>query len=228
MSRLAAIIDVDGTLVDSNYHHALAWQRAFRDQGLVLPVWRLHRHVGMGGDKFVAAVAGEDVEERLGDAVRQRWELLFDEVLDEVEPLAGARELLVELKRRGHEVVLASSAIQKHLDAFLDKLAAREVVDGWTSKSDVEHSKPDPDLVTAAMGHVAAEDALLVGDTPWDAAAAKRAGLRTVCLLTGGYSEPELREAGAIAVYDSPEHLLRRLDETPFSADGAFGTRPER
>ncbi len=133
MEQPAAILDVDGTLVDSNYHHALAWHRAFRQQGLVLPVWRLHRHVGMGGDKFVAAVAGDEVEERLGDALRERWEQLFDELLEEVEPLAGARELIVELKRRDHQVVLASSAIEKHLNVFLDKLGARELVDGWTT-----------------------------------------------------------------------------------------------
>ena len=146
----AAILDVDGTLVDTNYHHALAWFRAFREHGIVLPLWRLHRHVGMGGDKYVSAVAGEDVEERLGDELRERWEALFDDVIDETEPLAGARELIADLKRLGHTVVLASSAVEKHVDAFLDKLAARELADGWTTKDDVEASKPDPDLVRAA------------------------------------------------------------------------------
>src|SRR5215207_8689387 len=118
----AAVVDVDGTLVDTNYHHALAWFRAFRAEGVVLPVWRLHRHVGMGGDKFIAAVAGEDVERRLGDGLREAWERRFDELIEEVEPLAGARELMVGLKRRGHVVVLASSAIEAHLEVFLDKL----------------------------------------------------------------------------------------------------------
>jgi len=212
----AAILDVDGTLVDSNYHHALAWHRAFRQQGLVLPVWRLHRHVGMGGDKFVAAVAGDEVEERLGDALRERWEQLFDELLEEVEPLAGARELIVELKRRDHQVVLASSAIEKHLHAFLDKLDARELVDGWTTKDDVERSKPDPDLIAAALKQLGTTTAVLVGDTPWDVAAARRAGIATVCLRTGGFAQAELREAGAVAVYDSPEDLRRGLDESVF------------
>jgi len=220
VARPAAILDVDGTLVDSNYHHALAWHRAFREQGLVLPVWRLHRHVGMGGDKFVAAVAGDEVEERLGDAVRERWEELFDELLTEVEPLAGARQLIVELKRRGHQVVLASSAIEKHLNVFLDKLGARELVDGWTTKDDVERSKPDPDLVAAALKQLGTSDAVLVGDTPWDIAAARRAGIATICVLTGGFSQAELHEAGSIAVYDSPEELRRNLDESAF-ADGA-------
>jgi HAD superfamily hydrolase (TIGR01509 family) len=213
----AAILDVDGTLVDTNYHHAMAWHRAFRERGLVLPIWRLHRHVGMGGDKFVAAVAGDEAEERLGDAVRERWEELFDQLIDEVEPLAGARELIVELKERGHGVVLASSAIEKHLDAFLDKLDARRLVDGWTTKDDVERSKPDPDLVAAALDDLGTREAVLVGDTPWDVAAARRAGIETICVLTGGFSEGELREAGAAAIYESPDELRRRLDESPLS-----------
>ncbi len=169
MTRPAAILDVDGTLLDTNYHHALAWYRAFRDHGLVLPVWKLHRHVGMGGDKFVAAVSDDETEERLGDAIRGRWGALFDEVLAEVEPLPGARELMVELKRRGHQVVLASSAIERHVQVALDKLEARELVDGWTSKDEVDRSKPDPDLITAALEQLGTRDAVLVGDTPWDA-----------------------------------------------------------
>ena len=219
MAGPAAILDVDGTLVDSNYHHALAWHRAFRSYGLVVPVWRLHRHVGMGGDKFVAAVAGPETEERLGDAVRERWEKLFDELLKEVEPLAGARELIVELKRRGHQVVLASSAIEKHLNLFLDKLEARDLVDGWTSKEDVDHSKPDPDLLTVAIERLGTSHALLVGDTPWDVAAARQAGIKTLCVLTGGFSHAELHQAGAMAVYDSAKQLLQDLDESAFTGD---------
>src|SRR3954452_9542242 len=115
----AALLDVDGTLVDANYQHALCWYRAFREHDIVLPVWGLNRHVGDGGDKFVAAVAGNDVEARLGDELRERWEKLFDELIEAVAPLEGAHELLAELKRRGYAVVLASSVIQKHLDFFL-------------------------------------------------------------------------------------------------------------
>lgn len=211
----AAILDVDGTLVDTNYHHALAWFRAFREHGIVLPIWRLHRHVGMGGDKFVAAVAGEDVEERLGDLVREEWERRFDTMIDEVEPLAGARELMVELAERGRTVVLASSAIEKHLDAFVDLLDARDVADSWTTKDDVEASKPEPDLVEAALAKAGTRDAVMVGDTPWDCIAADRAGIQTVAVITGGFSEAELRGAGAVAVFESLEELRERLDETP-------------
>ncbi len=217
MPPTAAVLDVDGTLVDTNYHHAVAWFRACRAEGIVLPVWRLHRHVGMGGDKLVAAVAGDDVEERLGDRMREGWERLFDELIDEVEPLAGARELMDELKRRGHPVVLASSAIDAHLQAFLDKLDARELADSWTTKDDVEASKPDPDLVEAALAKAGTREAVMIGDTPWDVKAAAKAGIETICVLTGGFSEAELREAGAAAVYDSLEALHAELDQTPLA-----------
>ena len=211
----AAILDVDGTLVDTNYHHTLAWYRAFREHGIVLPVWRLHRHVGMGGDKYVRAVAGDETEKRLGDRLRDRWEELFDEVIEEVAPLTDARELVAELKERGHAVVLASSSIEAHLEHFLDLLDARELADAWTMKDDVEASKPDPDLVQAALAKAGTRDAVMVGDTPWDVEAAQKAEVPTVCVLTGGFSEQELRDAGAAGVYESIAELRERLDETP-------------
>ena len=215
----AAVLDVDGTLVDTNYHHALAWYRAFRQNGIVLPIWRLHRHVGMGGDKFVPAVAGADVEERLGDALRERWQALFDELLDEVSALRGARELIAALKERGHRVVLASSSIEDHLNHFIDKLDVRELADAWTMKDDVEASKPAPDLVEAALAKAGTRDAVMVGDTVWDCEAARCAGIETIAVLTGGYSEGELREAGAVAVFASLEDLLHGLEDTPLAGE---------
>ena len=213
----AVILDVDGTLVDTNYHHALAWYRAFRRHEIVLPVWRLHRHVGMGGDKYVAAMAGDDVEKRLGDDLRDAWEEIFNGMIDEVAPLAGARELLTELKDRGHTIVLASSSIQEHLDHFLELLDARELADGWTMKDDVEASKPDPDLVKAALAKAGTRDAVMLGDTPWDVEAARKAGIETICVMTGGFSEQELTDAGAVAVFESIEELRERLDATPLA-----------
>jgi HAD superfamily hydrolase (TIGR01549 family) len=213
----AALLDVDGTLVDANYHHALCWYRAFREHDVVLPVWRLHRHVGMGGDKFVPAVAGDEVEERIGDAVRDRWEELFDQLIGEVAAFEGAHELMRDLKQRGHAVVLASSSIQKHLDQYLDLMEARDVADGWTTKDDVEATKPEPDLVAAGLEKAGTRDAVMVGDTPWDVEAARRAGIETICVISGGFSEQELRDAGAVAVFESAEELRRRLDETPLS-----------
>jgi HAD superfamily hydrolase (TIGR01549 family) len=183
----------------------------------VLPVWRLHRHVGMGGDKFVAAVAGADVEKRIGDQVRDRWEKLFDELIDEVAPLEGAHDLMVELKGRGHAVVLASSSIRKHLEHFLDLLDARDVLHAWTTKDDVRATKPDPDLVLAALEKAGTDDAVMIGDTPWDIEAAGSAGVATICVITGGFSKHELIEAGAVAVYESVAELRRDLGNTPLS-----------
>ncbi len=213
----AAIVDVDGTLVDTNYHHALCWYRAFREHGLVIPLWRLHRHVGMGGDQFVGAVAGEEVEERLGDGLRDRWEELFDEVIDEIEPLPEAAGLLASVKERGHPVVLASSSIQSHLERFLDLLGAREIADAWTMKDEIEESKPAPDLVEAALSKAGSRDAVMVGDTVWDVEAAGRAGIATISVLTGGFGAAELRQAGAAHVFESAADLRERLDETPLS-----------
>jgi HAD superfamily hydrolase (TIGR01549 family) len=214
----AAIVDVDGTLVDASYQQALAWYRAFREHDVVLALWRLHRHVGMGGDKYVAAVAGDEVEERIGDDVRDEWEKQFDKLIDEVAPLAGARELLVDLKRRGHRVILASSSIEKHTEHFVELLDAGDVADAWTTKDDVDATKPDPDLVRAALAKAGTDDAVMIGDTPWDVEAARKAGLETLALLTGGaYSQQELLDAGAVAVFETVEQLRRRLDETPLS-----------
>jgi len=215
----AAIVDVDGTLVDTNYHHTLAWYRSFRDHDVTIPVWKLHRHVGMGGDKYVAAVAGDDVEQRLGDDLRGRWEEIFEEMIPEIAPLPGARDLLVGLKEQGLAVVIASSSIQDHLDVFLDLLDAREVVDDWTMKDDVEQSKPEPDLVRAALDKAGTEDAFMLGDTPWDVESARKAGIPTLCVLTGGFARAELEEAGAAAVYESVEEIAAGLNRalTPVS-----------
>ena len=211
----AALIDLDGTLVDATYHHALAWYRAFRQHGIVLPMWKLHRYVGMGGDQLVEAVAGQEVDERFGDQLRAAEKQLYLDVIEETETLPGARAFLVELKRRGHRVVLASSAAQSQLEFYLDRLQAREILDGWTTADDVEATKPEPDLVQAALAKAGGGEAVMVGDTGWDVEAAARAGVETVCVLTGGWSEHELREAGAVAVFESLEELTERLDETP-------------
>jgi HAD superfamily hydrolase (TIGR01549 family) len=171
----------------------------------------------MGGDQFVEAVAGKRVEEEHGDDVRDRWEELFDDLIDEVAPFEGAHELLDDLKRRGRRVVLASSAIEKHVDHYLDLLDARGIADDWTTKDDVEASKPEPDLIRAAIEKAGGDGAVMVGDTPWDIEAARKVGVDTICLITGGFSEQELRDAGAIAVYDSVESLRDDLDDTPLS-----------
>jgi HAD superfamily hydrolase (TIGR01509 family) len=212
-----AILDVDGTLVDTNYHHALAWYRAFRQHGKVLPIWRIHRHIGMGGDQLVAALAGERWDEEHGDDVRTAEKALYMSLIEEVEPLQGARGLIEDLKERGHTVVLASSAKENEVDHYLDLLDAREIADGWTTSADVEATKPEPDLVKAAIAKAGGGDAVMVGDTTWDVEAARRAGVETITVLTGGFSEAELREAGAGWTFESIQTLRERLGETPLS-----------
>ena len=210
----AAILDVDGTLVDTNYHHTIAWYRAFRQHEIVLPVWRIHRHIGMGGDQLVESLAGEDVESEKGEDLRSAEKALYLALIEEVEPLAGARDLIVDLKDDGHPVVLASSAKPEEVEHYLDLLDARELVDDWTTSGDVEATKPEPDLVQAAVDKAGSDDAVMVGDSTWDCEAAKRAGLETIAVLTGGFSEQELLDAGASVVFESIEELRRRRSET--------------
>ena len=213
---LAAILDIDGTLVDTNYQHAIAWYRAFRQHGKTLPVWRIHRHIGMGGDQLVAALAGEDWDEEHGDDVRTAEKALYLALIEEVEPLEGARGLMEDLKGQGHSVVLASSAKANEVEHYLDLLDARELADDWTTSADVEATKPEPDLVKAAIEKAGADEAVMVGDTTWDVEAAKRAGVETIAVLTGGFSAAELREAGAGWTFESIQALRERLGETPF------------
>ena len=214
----AAILDVDGTLVDTNYHHAIAWYRAFRQNEVLLPIWRIHRHIGMGGDQLVEALGGERLENEKGDDIRAAESVLYGELMSEVEPLEGARELIEDLKESGHAVVLASSAKKHEVEHYLDLLDARDLADDWTTSDDVEATKPEPDLVVAAVEKAGGGEAVMVGDSTWDCEAAKRAGLDTIAVLTGGFSEAELREAGALAVYSSIRDLRESLDETPLAA----------
>jgi HAD superfamily hydrolase (TIGR01509 family) len=215
-----AVLDVDGTLIDSNYQHALAWYRALRAVGEVHPVWRLHRLIGMGGDQLVTALGGEELERRVGDRAREQQGKEVDALLEEMSPLPGARDLLVAIKERGHRLVLASSGQQRHVDAFLDKLDARDLADAWTSSADVEASKPAPDLLQVALEKVGAPaDAasVMVGDSVWDVEAAKKAGMPAFVVRSGGFGDDELRDAGAVALFDTPGDLAAALDDTPLA-----------
>ncbi len=214
--RRIAILDVDGTLVDTNYHHAIAWFRAFRRFELTEQLWRIHRHIGMGGDQLVARVAGDEVEERHGDDIREAESELYRELIGEVQTMEGSRELILDLGERDNAVVLASSAKEWEVEHYIELLDAREIVEAWTTSSDVEQTKPKPDLVRAALDKVDGrpDDALMIGDTVWDVEAAARAGVDTLAVRTGGFSEQELRDAGARDVYTSVEELRRSLLET--------------
>jgi HAD superfamily hydrolase (TIGR01509 family) len=173
----------------------------------------------MGGDQVIEALCGEQTESESGDAIREAEKERYFELIDEVEPMEGARELIEELKRRGHSVVLASSAKSEEVDRYLDLLDARELADSWTTSADVEATKPEPDLIHAALDQADGEpeDAVMVGDTPWDVHAARGAGVDTVAVLTGGFAIEELTESGAVAVFESVADLRERLDETPLA-----------
>jgi HAD superfamily hydrolase (TIGR01509 family) len=212
----AALLDVDGTLIDSNYHHALAWYRAFRSHGIRLPVWRIHRHIGMGGDQLVPALV-PGIRDELHAAIEEKRGDCYTELIDEVQSFEEAHELIADLKDRGRTVVLASSSPRHELEHYLDLLDARDLLDAWTTKDDVEATKPDPDLVAAALAKAGSDDAVLVGDTGWDVKAARRVGVETICLITGGWSRQELVDAGAVAVYESIAELRQDLDRTPLS-----------
>jgi HAD superfamily hydrolase (TIGR01549 family) len=209
----AVLLDVDGTLVDSNYHHVLAWGRAFARYDLTPSLWRVHRHVGMGGDQFVEAVAGPQAEQRHGDALREAWVEEFDALMDEVHAVPRATELVRELRDRGWPVVLATSGKPHHVDRFLDLLDARDLLTAWTTSEEVEHTKPATDLIEVALRKAGTERGVMVGDSRWDFEASRRAGLPGVGLLTGGFSREELRDAGADEVYTDLDDLLDRLDE---------------
>jgi HAD superfamily hydrolase (TIGR01509 family) len=210
-----AILDVDGTLVETNYHHAIAWYRAFTQNDVELPVWRIHRAIGMGGDQLVGALAGAQTEEDKGDDIRFAEKVLYMAMIHEVRPLPDARRLLEVLKERDHPVVLASSAKKEEIDHYLDLLHARELADGWTSSADVTRTKPEPDLVRTAVDKVGGGDAVMIGDSVWDVEAAKRAGMPTIAVRTGGFGVDELLGAGAACVFDSLADLIEALDETP-------------
>jgi HAD superfamily hydrolase (TIGR01549 family) len=215
-----AVLDVDGTLVDSNYQHALAWYRALRSLGETFPVWRLHRLIGMGGDQLVLSLGGEELEERIGEEARKRQGEEVDQMIGEVAALPGARDLLLAIKERGHRLVLASSGQQRHVDIALDLLDARDIADAWTSSADAEKTKPAPDLLQVALKKVGApEDAssVMVGDSVWDIEAAKNAGMPAITVRSGGFGDDELRDAGAVAIYDTPGDLAKALDDTPLA-----------
>jgi HAD superfamily hydrolase (TIGR01549 family) len=214
VSAPAAILDIDGTLVDSNYHHAIAWSRAFVDHDIVLPVWRIHRHIGMGGDQLVGALCGDEVEREHGDDIRATEKDRYFALIDEVRPLEGARGLIEDLKGKEREVVLASSAKPEEVDHYLDLLDARDLADAWTTAGDVEATKPHPDLIHAALDRIDADRAVMVGDSTWDCRAARGAGVETLAVLTGGFSAQELFDAGALSVFGSLTELRERLPST--------------
>jgi HAD superfamily hydrolase (TIGR01549 family) len=208
-SSSAVLFDIDGTLVDSTYHHAVAWHRAFARLGDPPPLWRLHRAIGMGGDKLVAHVAGPDTEERHGDALRTSWRDEYVEIRAEVRPLSGAADLVRHLSAGGMRTALASSGDPEFAREAVDLLGIGDQVEVLVTSQDVDASKPEPDLVAVTLDRMGdVERAVFVGDTPYDVEAAERAGLGCIGLLTGGFSRSELVEAGASMVAESLDELV--------------------
>ncbi len=218
----ALIFDLDGTLVDTVYAHVFAWQRALAEEGMPIDGWRIHRRIGMSGGLFTRGVArevGRELSLEEIEAIQLRHGAIFRELLPERRPLPGARELLARLRGEGILHGIATSGRRPEIDLSLDALgvgAETVVVD----RGNVARAKPEPDLFLAcqaALG-VEPEDSYVVGDAVWDLLAARRAGMLSVGLLSGGYGSDELLDAGAFRVYDGPAELLESLDELGFDA----------
>lgn len=213
--RAGVLFDVDGTLVDTNYLHTLAWSRALRDVGAWAPMNAIHRLVGMGGDQLVPRLLGHDAAGASGARARR-----YNELLDEVRAFPGAADLLRTIHDAGVAVVLATSSPPDELEKAVQLLDVKDAVDAVTTKDDVNKSKPAPDLLIAAMraGMIDPARALVVGDSVWDLQAARSAGLGCVGVETGGFSQHELSEAGALHVYQDVQEIGRQLLTGPLAA----------
>jgi len=212
----AVLFDIDGTLTDSNDAHAHSWLKAFAEAGIHVQFQQVRCAIGMGGDKLMPAVAGVQADSALGQRISaRRGEIFKTEYLPHVRPFRGAGALVAAIQARGLDAVAASSAKRDELEALLKIADALSLLGNSASGDDAEQSKPEPDIIHAALGktRAAAADALMIGDTPYDIEAAARAGVRTIAFRCGGWSDAALEDA--IAIYDGPWELLARLDESP-------------
>jgi HAD superfamily hydrolase (TIGR01509 family) len=212
----AVIFDIDGTLIDSVEQHARAWQDALRRFGRDVPLDELRRQIGKGGDQMLPDYFSEDELRRRGEDIEAYRTDLFRRVyLPTVQPFPAVRELFHRIKSSGRRIALASSCKANELDGYKELAGIADLVDTATCSDDVERSKPAPDIFEAVLGKlqpIAAFEAVAIGDTPYDAEAANRAGLRTIGFLSGGFSEDDLRDAGCMAVYRDPADLLAKFD----------------
>ena len=214
----AVIFDLDGTVVDSNELHVEAWREAFREYGKDFPTKELHRQIGKGGDKYLPEFLTERELREFGKELEQfRADLFKRKYLERVRPFPRVRDLFQRIRDDGKRIALASSGNDTEVEHYVKLAELVEVIESRTSKSDVEHSKPSPDVFTAALNllGVMPQDAIAVGDTPYDVEAAKKIGLPTIALLCGGFSEDELRASGAIAIYRDPADLLESYLRSP-------------
>jgi HAD superfamily hydrolase (TIGR01509 family) len=213
--RPAVLLDVDGTLVDSNYLHVHAWQKAFAELGRTVESWRIHRLIGMDGDSLIAELAQEDV----GEQAKKLHSRCYGEFVDSLRPLPGARALLDGIAGLGLQVVLASSAPEDELSNCRKVLDRDDVISTATSSADVDTAKPEPGIVEVALERagVEADQAVFVGDSVWDVRAAGRAGVECIALLSGGIPRALLEAEGAATVWDNPQDLLDHLEDSPIA-----------
>jgi phosphoglycolate phosphatase-like HAD superfamily hydrolase len=219
----AVLFDVDGTLVDTNDLHASAWREAFLHFGLDKPVEEIRWQVGKGGDNLIPSLFPDLTEAQRREMEAFRADLFKRDYLPRATPFPGVRDLFERMAADGIRIVLASSSHSEEVDYHLSLIACADLVEATTSKDDVEKSKPCPDIFAAALGRVAplgADEVAVVGDTPWDAKAAGKLGLRTIGFRSGGFPDAALAEAGACELYDGPSDLLARFDASVFARHG--------
>ena len=229
MGNGAVILDVDGTLVDSNDAHAHAWVEAFAEHGITVPFEKVRRAIGMGGDKLMPHVAGVEEDSRAGREIGERRASLFkDKYLPGLRPFPRVRELLERFRADDWMLAVASSAKKDELQPLLEVAGVADLIPARTSSDDAERSKPDPDIVQAALREAGAraDDAIMLGDTPYDVEAATRSRVRIVGVECGGWSREDLR--GAAAVFASPADVLARYDESPFAPAAGRAPRASR
>jgi len=218
----AVIFDVDGTLVDSVDLHARAWQEAFEHFGKQIPYERVRSQIGKGGDQLMPVFLSKEELEEFGEQLEKyRGELFKRQYMSRVRAFPKVRELFERIRRDGKRIALASSAKGDELETYKKIAGIKDLVEEETSKDDADKSKPHPDIFEAALarlGDLPAHDAIVVGDTPYDAEAAGKAGLRTVGFLSGGFPEADLRAAGCVEIYDDAADLLARYDSSPLAA----------
>ena len=229
MGMQTVLFDVDGTLVDSNDAHTRAWVEAFAEANIQVDYQRVRRSIGMGGDKLMPAVSTVTEDSPLGKQISTRRREIFKKrYLPTLRAFAGAQALVNALKERGLTVVAASSAKKDELEPLLSIAGAEWMIDGATSSDDADESKPDPDIIHAALQQAKGtpDTAMMIGDTPYDLEAARRAGVRAIAFRCGGWEDEHLREAEAI--YDGPADLLANLDGSPLFAAAAGSNSPRR
>ncbi|BDI22581.1 HAD family hydrolase [Herbiconiux sp. L3-i23] len=213
----AVLFDIDGTLVDSNYLHVDAWMRAFAAVERYPDAAFVHEAIGLDSAKLLERLLGEEGETEVADRAKELHGEYYEASAERLRRFDGVRELFAAVRDRGFKVVLASSAPQEELDILLKVLEADDLIDAATTSSDVETAKPEPDVIGVALEKAGVEpdEAIMVGDTRWDIEAARRAGVDTIAVLTGGRGKTELVEAGAVAVHTDVAELFEELDRSP-------------